>query len=172
MNTTRFDTFDSPIGPLTAAADNDGLRWLLFTHNRYEPERNDWQLDATPFVELRCQLAAYFAGELRDFDLPLAATGTPFQHLVWSALRTIPYGETRSYRDIACSIDNAKAVRAVGLANGRNPLPIIVPCHRVIGADGSMTGFGGGIAIKRFLLDLEARHGRDRFVLAADSLPR
>jgi len=172
MNTIRFDTFDSPIGPLTAAADNDGLRWLLFTHNRHEPDREAWQRDATPFIELRRQLAAYFSGELRGFDLPLAATGTPFQHAVWSGLRAIPYGDTRSYRDLAHAIGNPKAVRAVGLANGRNPLPIIVPCHRVIGADGSMTGFGGGIAIKRFLLDLEARHGRDGFVLAADSLPR
>ena len=91
---------------------------------------------------------------------------------MWSGLRAIPYGDTHSYRDLAHAIGNPKAVRAVGLANGRNPLPIIVPCHRVIGADGSMTGFGGGIAIKRFLLDLEARHGRDGFVLAADSLPR
>ena len=172
MNTTWFDTFDSPIGALTAAADDDGLRWLLFAHNRHEPDRSGWQRDATPFIELRRQLAAYFAGELRDFELPLAASGTPFQYAVWSGLRAIPYGDTRSYRDLAHAIGNPKAVRAVGLANGRNPVPIIVPCHRVIGADGSMTGFGGGIAIKRFLLDLEARHGYGGFILADDSLPR
>ena len=172
MNTTWYDTFESPIGALTAAADGNGLRWLLFAHNRYEPERSGWRRDATPFAELRRQLGAYFAGQLHDFDLPLAPQGSAFQHAVWSALRAIPYGESRSYRDIACAIDNRNAVRAVGLANGRNPLPILVPCHRVIGADGSMTGFGGGIPIKRFLLDLEARQGTNPFALAAGTLPR
>lgn len=171
MNRIRYYLIDSPIGALTAAADDTGLRWLLFPQNRHEPLRAGWQRDASPFAELRAQLAAYFAGELRDFDLPLAPQGTPFQQSVWTALRAIPYGETRSYRDLAHSIGNSKAVRAVGLANGRNPLPIIVPCHRVIGADGSMTGFGGGIDTKRFLLDLEARSARDRGAIARVTLP-
>lgn len=159
MTTIRFDFIDSPIGTLNAAADESGLRWLLFPQNRHEPVREGWQRDTASFAELRRQLAAYFAGELHDFDLPLAPQGTPFQQSAWAALRTIPYGETRSYRDQAVAIGNPKAVRAVGLANGRNPLPIVIPCHRVIGANGSMTGFGGGIDTKRFLLDLEARHG-------------
>lgn len=167
MNTLWFDTFDSPIGPLTAAADAAGLRWLLFPQNRHEPLREHWRRDPAPFAELRRQLAAYFAGERRDFDLALAPQGTPFQQAVWAALRAIPYGETRSYRDQALAIGNPKGVRAVGLANGRNPLPIVIPCHRVIGANGSMTGFGGGIEIKRFLLDLEARQADSTFQLRA-----
>jgi methylated-DNA-[protein]-cysteine S-methyltransferase len=108
------------------------------------------------------QLAAYFAGELTTFELPLHPVGTDFQLAVWAALRHIPYGQTRSYGDIARAIDRPSAVRAVGLANGRNPISIIVPCHRVIGADGSLTGYGGGLGRKRFLLDLERRGGPDR----------
>jgi methylated-DNA-[protein]-cysteine S-methyltransferase len=108
--------------------------------------------------EALAQLRAYFAGELRDFDLPLDMQGTAFQKRVWTELRRIPYGETRSYRDIAHSIGAPKAVRAVGSANGSNPIPIVVPCHRVIGAGGSLTGYGGGLPLKRLLLDLEARH--------------
>ncbi|HKW98452.1 MAG TPA: methylated-DNA--[protein]-cysteine S-methyltransferase [Bryobacteraceae bacterium] len=104
------------------------------------------------------QLRLYFAGELQNFDLPLEMNGTEFQRRVWAALRTIPYGETRSYSDIARQIGAPQAVRAVGAANGRNPIPIVVPCHRVIGRDGSLTGFGGGLAWKRLLLDLEAKH--------------
>jgi methylated-DNA-[protein]-cysteine S-methyltransferase len=109
------------------------------------------------------QLRLYFAGELQTFDLPLELAGTEFQKKVWAALRTIPYGETRSYTEIAVQIDAPRAVRAVGAANGRNPIPIIVPCHRVIGASGSLVGFGGGLEWKRLLLDLEAKHaGRSR----------
>jgi len=104
------------------------------------------------------QLRAYFAGELRDFDLPLDMQGTEFQLRVWRELLSIPYGETRSYSFIANTIGAPKAVRAVGAANGRNPIPIVVPCHRVIGAGGSLVGYGGGLPLKRFLLDLEARH--------------
>ncbi len=163
MNTTltthalRYDTIDSPIGTLTAAVDDAGLRYLLFPDNRHEPARGEWRRDANAFGTLRAQLAAYFAGELQTFDLELAALGTTFQLSVWASLQRIPYGATWSYRDLAVDIGNAKAVRAVGLANGRNPLPIIVPCHRVIGANGSMTGFGGGIPTKQALLALEAR---------------
>jgi methylated-DNA-[protein]-cysteine S-methyltransferase len=109
------------------------------------------------------QLRLYFAGELQIFDLPLELVGTEFQKKVWAALVTIPYGETRSYTQIAAQIDAPRAVRAVGAANGRNPIPIVVPCHRVIGASGSLVGFGGGLKWKRLLLDLEAKHaGRSR----------
>jgi methylated-DNA-[protein]-cysteine S-methyltransferase len=102
------------------------------------------------------QLRAYFAGELKEFDLPLAPRGTDFQQTVWSTLRTIPYGQTRSYSQIAVTIGSPKAVRAVGAANGRNPIPIVIPCHRVIGASGKLVGFGGGLPLKRKLLDLES----------------
>jgi len=104
------------------------------------------------------QLRAYFGGELKSFDVPLEIAGTEFQRRVWSALRTIPYGQTRSYSEIAAQIGAPQAVRAVGAANGRNPIPIIVPCHRVIGASGSLVGFGGGLEWKRLLLDLEATY--------------
>src|SRR5579871_2890653 len=104
------------------------------------------------------QLRAYFAGELTEFDLPLDLQGTPFQKRVWEELLRIPYGETRSYSFVAGSIGAPKAVRAVGAANGQNPIPIVIPCHRVIGAGGSLTGYGGGLPLKRYLLDLEARH--------------
>lgn len=167
MKTISFDEIDSPVGTLTAAADADGLRWLLFPRNRHEPTRAQWRRDPTAFAALREQLAAYFAGELRTFQLMLAPSGTIFQQSVWQALRKIPYGETRSYRELAATIGNPNAMRAVGLANGRNPLPIIVPCHRVIGADGSLTGFGGGIDTKRFLLALEARIQAPPFQLRA-----
>jgi methylated-DNA-[protein]-cysteine S-methyltransferase len=102
------------------------------------------------------QLSAYFAGDLKDFDLPLAPRGTDFQQVVWTALRTIPYGQTRSYSQMAAAIGSPKAVRAVGAANGRNPIPIVIPCHRVIGASGKLVGFGGGLPLKRKLLDLES----------------
>jgi methylated-DNA-[protein]-cysteine S-methyltransferase len=117
-----------------------------------ECERNPWLRQATE------QLRAYFAGELRDFDLTLDMQGTEFQKRVWHELLKIPYGETRSYSFVANTIGAPKAVRAVGAANGRNPIPIVVPCHRVIGAGGSLVGYGGGLPLKRFLLDLEARH--------------
>ena len=104
------------------------------------------------------QLGAYFAGELGRFELPLAARGTPFQQRVWKALSQIPYAQTRSYGEIAAALGTPKSVRAVGAANGRNPIPIVVPCHRVIGADGSLTGYGGGLPLKKLLLELEARY--------------
>ncbi|MGO4882544.1 MAG: methylated-DNA--[protein]-cysteine S-methyltransferase [Bryobacteraceae bacterium] len=117
--------------------------------------------DSNPFLRQAVeQLCAYFAGELRDFDLTLDMQGTQFQKRVWAELLKIPYGETCSYSFIANAIGAPKAVRAVGSANGRNPIPIVVPCHRVIGAGGSLTGYGGGLPLKRFLLDLEARHSR------------
>jgi methylated-DNA-[protein]-cysteine S-methyltransferase len=128
---------------------------------RVETELPGRECPSNPFLrEALEQLRAYFAGELRDFDLPLDMQGTGFQKRVWNELCTIAYGETRSYSGIAKAIGAPKAVRAVGAANGRNPIPIVVPCHRVIGADGSLTGYGGGLPLKRFLLDLEARHAR------------
>ena len=116
-----------------------------------------WKQDKAPFVEVIRQLQAYFDGELREFDLPLAPEGTEFQLRVWNTLRAIPYGETISYAQLAQKIGDPKAVRAVGLANGSNPIPIIIPCHRVIGSNGSLTGFGGGLSNKKKLLALESR---------------
>lgn len=148
-----FDTFKTPIGRLVVAADEGGLRRVLFETNRYDPaDRGTWKHDAAALREAREQLLAYFAGERRVFDLPLHPEGTPFQLKVWNALTEIPFGATRSYGDVARRIGDPKAVRAVGAANGRNPLPIVVPCHRVIGSDGRMVGFGGGLPTKQFLL--------------------
>lgn len=146
--------YASPVGPLTLVSNGAALTQLDFEHPRYpspaKPPGNDRVLDET-----RRQLDAYFAGKLRVFDIPLAAAGTPFQQRVWAALLTIPYGVTRSYGQQAAAIGAPNASRAVGLANGRNPISIIVPCHRVIGANGSLTGYGGGTERKRLLLDLE-----------------
>jgi methylated-DNA-[protein]-cysteine S-methyltransferase len=148
-----FDEFATPIGRLTVAMEDGAIRHVLFEKGRYGATgREAWKRDASAVREAREQLLAYFAGERRAFDLPLLPSGTPFQQQVWNALREIPFGATRSYRDIALRIGNPNGVRAVGAANGRNPLPIIVPCHRVIGSDGSMTGFGGGLPVKQFLL--------------------
>ena len=151
-----IDTLPSPIGVLTLTADDHGLRHIRFEQERH-PIRIGGECAPAPerFVEVRAQLRAYFAGELTRFDLPLSPQGTPFQLLVWQALRDIEYGRTESYGELARRIGDAKATRAVGAANGRNPLPIVIPCHRVIGSDGSLTGFGGGIERKRFLLKLE-----------------
>lgn len=121
----------------------------------HEPNRANWEQDDDVFGDAVEQLGAYFAGELTSFDLDLELVGTEFQRRVWEALRTIPYGETRSYGEIALQIGAPGAFRAVGLANGRNPIGIIVPCHRVIGASGALTGYGGGLDRKRALLDLE-----------------
>ena len=119
-----------------------------------------WTKDSTPFAEPIRQLRAYFAGELEAFDLPLAPQGTPFQLKVWNRLCDIPYGETISYGELARRIGNPNASRAVGLANGSNPIPIIIPCHRVIGSNGKLTGYGGGLPIKEKLLALERRQLR------------
>lgn len=144
---------DSPIGPLLVASDGEVLMWLSFpSGSRAFGSRPDWRPDSTPFKELRRQLAAYFSKEIQRFDLPLAPPGTAFQQAVWQELTRIPYGETRSYGDIAKALDRPKASRAVGAANGANPLPILLPCHRVIGTNGALTGFGGGIATKTWLL--------------------
>jgi methylated-DNA-[protein]-cysteine S-methyltransferase len=164
----RYFITDSPIGPLLLASTTKGLCGVYMQDHRHgkQPEP-DWIRDRDALSEASGQLTAYFEGKLRAFDLPLDLAGTPFQLEVWRALCGIPFGETRSYADLARAIGNAKAVRAVGLANGRNPVSIVVPCHRVIGSDGSLTGYGGGLTRKRFLLDHEARiAGRQSMALA------
>ena len=154
----RYTHYPSPLGPLLLAADAGGLRLISFPtgKQRRQPEP-DWQLDDSfgPLPATVAQLDAYFAGTLTCFDLPLAPGGTPFQQQVWQALQTIPFGITWSYGQLARVIGRPKASRAVGAANGANPLPIIIPCHRVIGASGSLTGFGGGLTTKHWLLEFE-----------------
>jgi len=153
---THYRTVASPIGTLTVAGEGCTLTHLLMSEQSHEPDRSGWE-PAGPdaFADVVAQLEAYFAGELTAFDVDLELTGTEFQRRVWSALQTIPYGETRSYGQIAEQIGSPAASRAVGLANGRNPISIIVPCHRVIGSSGGLTGYGGGIERKRALLELE-----------------
>ncbi len=151
-----FDAFDTKIGVLTVAADAVGIRHILFPNNKYDVlDRDIWKRDAEALRGPREQLLEYFAGERTTFDLPLAPTGTPFQRAVWNMLAQIPFGSTWSYSELATRAGSPKAVRAVGAANGRNPLPIVLPCHRVIGSDGSLTGFGGGLPLKQFLLEHE-----------------
>jgi methylated-DNA-[protein]-cysteine S-methyltransferase len=145
---------DSPVGPLTLMSNGKALTRCEFENPRYPFEAAPRGEDAV-IAKARKQLDAYFAGKLRAFDLPLAPQGTAFQQKVWAALLKIPYGATRSYGQQATAIGSPKAMRAVGLANGRNPIAIIIPCHRVIGANGSLTGYGGGMARKQLLLDLE-----------------
>jgi methylated-DNA-[protein]-cysteine S-methyltransferase len=158
MSAVSYTRIESPVGKLLLAADDQGLRLVSFESSKQAtPAQPGWREDKTPFAEVIGQLQAYFGGELREFDLPLAPDGTAFQLRVWNNLRTIPYGETISYAQLAQKIGNPKAVRAVGLANGSNPIPIIIPCHRVIGSNGNLTGFGGGLPNKRKLLALESR---------------
>ncbi len=150
---------NSPIGELLLAGDKDALTMIGFPKGsmRRDPEP-DWIFNEKPFAEAMKQLDEYFDGERRDFDLPLRLDGTEFQLLVLDELQKIPYGETTSYGDIAKRIGRPKASRAVGAANGRNPIPIVVPCHRVIGSHGDLTGFGGGLDTKEALLRLEAEN--------------
>jgi methylated-DNA-[protein]-cysteine S-methyltransferase len=156
MNTIHYRRVDSPVGVLTIAATDAGLHAIEFPSNRQPQTREGWREGDHPLLDLaQAQLEEYFAGERQAFELPLAPQGTPFQREVWFALATIPYGETASYAQLAARVERPAAMRAVGAANGRNPLPIVLPCHRVIGADGSLTGFGGGLPTKRFLLELE-----------------
>ena len=150
---------DSPIGPLTVVAEDGAITALYMDAQRHAPGAEEFGLPGDPgdepFTTAAAQLAAYFAGQLTEFDLPLAPAGTEFQRRVWDGLRAIPYGQTVSYGELARRVGNPAASRAVGLANGRNPIAIVVPCHRVIGSDGSLTGYGGGLNRKRFLLALE-----------------
>ncbi|MET9346234.1 methylated-DNA--[protein]-cysteine S-methyltransferase [Streptomyces termitum] len=148
---------DSPYEPLTLVAVDGVLSRLHMTGQRHRPPEETFGApDPRPFTEAVRQLDAYFAGDLTVFDLPLHLEGTPFQLRVWEQLRRIPYGETRSYGELAEALGNPGASRAVGLANGKNPIGVIVPCHRVVGAGGSLTGYGGGLDRKRRLLALEA----------------
>jgi methylated-DNA-[protein]-cysteine S-methyltransferase len=152
MTATLYDIVGSPIGELLLVGDGESLTRLDFGSAHVHP---GWRREPSAFAEARDQLDAYFAGELRTFDLPLAPTGTPFQRQVWDALTAIPYGETTSYGELAESIGRPGSARAVGAANGRNPIAIVVPCHRVIGADRTLTGYAGGLTAKRTLLTLE-----------------
>ena len=152
-----YEIYPSTFGELGIAASESGLVGIdLQAGKRPLPVRDGWQREASALTDRAAeQLAAYFGGEIQAFDLPLDAGGTPFQQSVWRALCAIPYGETRSYRELAEAIGNPKAVRAVARANGANPLSIVVPCHRVIGADGTLTGYAGGLEMKARLLALE-----------------
>ncbi len=160
-NIIGYTRMESPVGPLLLVADDGGLRRVEFVNGR-SPVQADprWRDDAQRLRETIRQLRAYFAGELEAFDLPLVPAGTPFQLAVWNRLCEIPYGETISYGELARRIGNPNASRAVGLANGSNPIPIVIPCHRVIGSNGKLTGYGGGLPIKEKLLALERRQLR------------
>jgi methylated-DNA-[protein]-cysteine S-methyltransferase len=153
----EYRTVDSPIGPLTLAGEGTVLTALRMVDQTHEPNRADWSPNPAAFADAVEQLGAYFAGELIDFHIEFDLRGTAFQRRVWQALLTIPYGETRSYGEIARQIGSPGSARAVGWANGRNPIAIVVPCHRVIGAGGSLTGYGGGLGRKRILLQLEKK---------------
>jgi len=159
MNETLTASIESPVGPLTMVA-RDGVLTNVSMHDQRHalPPPDDAVTDDAWFKSIAEQFDAYFAGELSTFDIEMDLVGTPFQRRVWSQLCEIPYGATVSYGELAQRIDSPKASRAVGLANGRNPIAIIVPCHRVIGADGSLTGYGGGLQRKTWLLEHESRH--------------
>lgn len=166
MTVTYSYRMESPVGPLLLLSDGDHLTGLYMSAQKYEPvAAPEWRSDDSIFRAARDQLDAYFAGELQQFSLPLSPRGTEFQRRVWHALCDIPYGRTESYGALAGRIGRASASRAVGLANGHNPIGIVVPCHRVIGATGALTGYGGGLDRKRWLLAHEAKYVR--FALSA-----
>jgi methylated-DNA-[protein]-cysteine S-methyltransferase len=154
---TRARTIDTPVGPITLGGDDDGVLTRLVMHDqRHAPtDQQSWPQDKNAFGDVVDQLKAYFAGDLHEFDVDMRLEGTAFQQRVWQALREIPYGETWSYAELAGHIGASNAQRAVGSANGRNPIAIIVPCHRVIAANGTLGGYGGGLDRKSFLLALE-----------------
>jgi methylated-DNA-[protein]-cysteine S-methyltransferase len=166
MPMTLYDTIDTPIGDLLLAGDGEALT----TVEMGGAPRPGWRRDPAALGDAAGQLRAYFAGELRDFDLPLAPHGTPFQREVWAALRDIPYGETITYGELAAAVGRPGSARAVGAANGQNPIAVVIPCHRVIGASGALTGYGGGLPRKRLLLDLESG-GRTWTLIGADGKP-
>jgi methylated-DNA-[protein]-cysteine S-methyltransferase len=160
----RWHTVDSPLGELLLTGDGRALTRLEMSPRGLPPvDRHD----PDAFADVEAQLRAYFAGQLTEFDVPLAPAGTGFQLRVWAALLEIPYGETTSYGAIATAVRRPDAVRAVGSTNGRNPIAVIVPCHRVIGADGALVGYGGGLPRKRLLLELEAEHAAPRLWTSA-----
>ena len=156
---------DSPLGPLTLVAEDGAVAGLYMVDQRHRPVL-DGPRDDSVLPALQEQLEAYWRHQLKEFDVPLRMSGTPFQQAVWAGLRTIPYGETWSYGELALALGKPGASRAVGLANGRNPVGVVVPCHRVVGSSGSLTGYGGGLARKQWLLDLEA--GREPGPCPAD----
>jgi methylated-DNA-[protein]-cysteine S-methyltransferase len=152
----EYTYIDSPVGKLLLAGENEVIYYVSFPSGKmhFQP-KPDWQYNPATLSQARQQIAAYFAGQLKQFDLAIAPNGSVFQMQVLDALQQIPFGEMRSYKDIAHTIGRPQSMRAVGAANGRNPIPLIIPCHRVIGANGSLTGFGGGVDTKAFLLCLE-----------------
>ncbi|MEU8304749.1 methylated-DNA--[protein]-cysteine S-methyltransferase [Actinomadura sp. NPDC048955] len=160
METTHV-VIESVVGPLTLVATDGGLSGLYMEMQRHRPSQETFGApgdpEDEPFATVAEQLNAYFAGDLTEFDLPLRLHGTPFQERVWAALQEIPYGQTITYGELAVEIGSPTASRAVGLANGRNPVGVIVPCHRVVGSTGSLTGYGGGLDRKRYLLDFERK---------------
>ena len=148
--------YDFPTGTMGIAQENDAITHIFF---KDLGSFDGYEIKETQLIKRTAmEIEEYFAGKRRSFDIPLSMSGTDFQRLVWKALQTIPFGETRSYKDIAIQIGNPKACRAVGMANNKNPVAIVVPCHRVIGHDGSMTGYAGGINVKEYLLDVEKRN--------------
>ena len=154
----HYSYVESPIGDLLVAGDDGVLKLVSFPRGSMAREPDEgWERNDSEFDEVRRELGEYFEGKRESFDVPLEADGTDFQRDVLGALQQIPYGETRTYGEIAEHLGKPRASRAVGAANGRNPIPILIPCHRVIGSDGSLTGFGGGIDTKEFLLSLERR---------------
>ena len=156
-----FAYMDSPIGRLCLSGNESGLTRILFEHEETKASADSaWIEDTNNFQEPIQQLTEYFCGERQTFEIPLSPNGTPFQKSVWGKLQLIPYGETTTYGEIADALDNPNGSRAVGTANGQNPIPILIPCHRVIGSDGSLTGYAGGIEIKDFLLKLERKHAQ------------
>lgn len=169
MTTIRYDDLPTPIGRLRLVADDKGLREVWFENGRHRREPDPaWTRSTEALAFARVQLEEYFAGTRQAFELPLHPLGTPFQLAVWNELARIPYGTTVSYAHVARRIGQPQAVRAVGAANGRNPLPIVLPCHRVIGSNGNLTGFGGGLPTKRYLLAMEEGVARgDLFGLAS-----
>lgn len=156
-----YDFYETQcVGLLTLAGDEQGVRHIKFERSRKPFSiENDWRRDPDYFQNVKAQLKAYFNGELKQFDLPLRLKGTTFQQAVWKTLQKIPYGTVTTYQWVATQIKNPKAVRAVGGANGKNPIAIVIPCHRVIGSNSSLTGFGGGLDVKQRLIDLERQHG-------------
>jgi methylated-DNA-[protein]-cysteine S-methyltransferase len=152
----RYRILESPVGPLLVAGDDRAVRFLLFRRGRRPVEPDPaWEPDRHTLEDPARQLSLYLAGRLRDFDVPVAPEGSAFQRRVWHELQRIPYGETISYGELARRLGNPRAMRAVGLANGANPIAIIIPCHRVIGQNGRLVGYGGGLAVKQALLSLE-----------------
>lgn len=153
--------YDFPMGPIWIAAENDAITYITFDEDR---RTEDFNKRETPLIKKTAkQLSEYFNGQRKEFDLPLAFKGTDFQNSVWQALQTIPFGETRSYKEIAIQIGNPKGARAVGMANNRNPISIVIPCHRVVGHNGNLVGYGGGLSIKEFLLDLEKSNSNTQY---------